>query len=234
MATTHQTRPITLNAGRVFRILLGCAVTFFAIHTILTLTVSGFSAATKEGVTALFNLNAEVSIPTWFSQTILLAVAVIAFLIGRSTDEHKKYKKHWMGIAGIFLYMSVDEGASIHELATGPMQHLLDVQSGFLYYSWVVLFGGIALVIGLLYLRFLWHLPVRTRWLAILAAVIFVAGALGMEMIEARLVARVGETSLAYTLLSGVEEFLEMSGVILAIYNLLDYYHSHIISIKID
>lgn len=212
-----------LYARRICTILAGFASLLFIIHTLFALFIPDFNAGAKEGFMALFNLNAEVSIPTWFSQTILFIAASVALLIALTAQ---KYTRYWMGISAIFLYMSIDEGAAIHELTTGPMQQLLGVSSGHLYYAWIVLFGSIALVIGLLYLRFLRDLPTKTRWLLVLSGVIFVSGAIGVEMFEASIAAQTGETSLTYTLLVGIEEFMEMVGVTIAIYALTSHYNS--------
>jgi len=60
----------------------------------------------------IFNMDSEVSIPTWFSQSLLLATAGILFLIATFKKGSKKsYFKHWVALGIVFVYLSVDEGA---------------------------------------------------------------------------------------------------------------------------
>ena len=71
---------------------------------------------------------------------------------------------------------------------------------------------------------FLTRLPVTTRWTFVSAGSLYVAGALGIEMLEARYhyVSHTW-TDLSYALLVGVEEPLEMTGIALFIYGISTY-----------
>ena len=96
--------------------------------------------------------------------------------------------------------------------------------TGIFYYSWVIV--GVAFVglVALCYLGFLTRLPVTTRWTFVSAGSLYVAGALGIEMLEARYhyVSHTW-TDLSYALLVGVEEPLEMIGIALFIYGISTY-----------
>ncbi len=119
--------------------------------------------------------------------------------------------------------MAIDEDASLHELLIEPVRDLLPV-AGPLYFAWVIPYGLAVLAIGVLYLRFVWSLTVRTRGLFIGAGSLYLAGALGFESVGGWYFSRHGDIEdLPYSLLVATEEFLEMSGVILFIYALLDY-----------
>jgi hypothetical protein len=59
--------------------------------------------------------------------------------------------------------------------------------------------------------------------LFILAGTIYVGGALGMEMVNARYADLYGFKNLTYQLMTAVEEFLEMSGIAIFIYALMSY-----------
>ena len=62
--------------------------------------------------------------------------------------------------------------------------------------------------------------------LFIIAGCLYVSGALGMEMVGGNYRDMVGEVDLNYGLITSFEETLEMAGIILFIYGLLDYLRS--------
>jgi len=92
---------------------------------------------------------------------------------------------------------------------------------GYLRYLWVIPYGFAVLVIAVLYLRFLVRLSRASRYRFTLAAMIFLGGAIGVEMLSAR------EADLIigndYTILYSLEEFLEITGVAVFIYALLKH-----------
>jgi hypothetical protein len=200
--------------------LLAICLFFIGLYILLLFVTPGFNALEKGGLAGLFNVNNEVSIPTWFSQIILLGCATLLLAIGYAVKSQKRY---WKGLGWIFIYLSIDEGASIHELTASPLQALLNIDSGPLYYTWVVLFGGIFAILVLIYLKFYVSLPSRTKALFLLSAVLFLCGAIGFEMVSGSIATQTGESGLDYSLLVAGEELLEMTGVILFIYGLLDY-----------
>ncbi len=79
------------------------------------------------------------------------------------------------------------------------------------------------MVVGLAYSKFVWELPKDTRLRFITAGVIFLVGALGIEMLGAREADLHGYSTVTYCLLFTVEEMLEMLGIILFIYALLTH-----------
>ncbi len=80
---------------------------------------------------------------------------------------------------------------------------------------------GIAIgVIGLAYLPFVFELPKETRNHFLLAGVIFVTGAFGIEMLDAREADLYGYETVRYCVLYSLEEML---GIVLFIYALLRY-----------
>jgi hypothetical protein len=66
-------------------------------------------------------------------------------------------------------------------------------------------------------------LPARTRRLFLAAGAIFVAGAIGVEAVSGMQASLHGEQNLTYHLVITVEELLEMTGIVIFIYALLDY-----------
>ncbi|MEO0888247.1 MAG: hypothetical protein AAFY54_20270, partial [Cyanobacteria bacterium J06648_10] len=70
------------------------------------------------------------------------------------------------------------------------------------------------------------HLPPKTRRLFYLSGSLYVSGILGMEMLTGYYISSFGGGEGTIIALNGIEESLEMLGVTLFIYTLLDYLQS--------
>jgi len=81
----------------------------------------------------------------------------------------------------------------------------------------------VAATFGFAYARFLFHLPAQTRRMFIVAGVLFVAGALGVEQVTEIYLKDHSTNSLGYSLLTAAEEGLEMISVVLFIHALLSF-----------
>ncbi|MCB0034443.1 MAG: hypothetical protein KDE51_10510 [Anaerolineales bacterium] len=170
----------------------------------------------------LFSVNAEETIPTWYATLLLFTAAGLLFLIAAlKKKKEQPYARHWFGLAAIFLYLSMDEGAVIHEIASDVIEARFET-SGYLTFPWVALFVPLVIVFALVYLRFLFHLPANTRYLFTAAGLLYVGGAAGIEVISANVYGESGIT-FTYLAIATVEELCEMLGVVVFIYALLDY-----------
>lgn len=175
------------------------------------------------GAVSMFCLDEELNVPTWYSSFgLVLAAGIVAWIAAAKRVQRDRFRRHWTALALLFLLFSLDETASLHERSIEPLRRILGV-GGLLRYAWVVPGMVLVLVVGLCYLRFLWHLPARSRRLFLLSGAVFVGGAIGMEMIGGLEFERFGVANLAYAMTTTVEETLEMAGVVLFIYALLDY-----------
>ena len=174
------------------------------------------------GFTPKFNLDAEMNVPTWFASFLFLLAALLLVRVGATEEKRGRggARRRWHSLALVFLLCSIDEVAAIHEMLVDPVRKAFHA-GGLLYFSWVI--PGIALVVflaavyGPLFLR----LPAELRWNFVAAAVVFLAGTLGMEMLGGAYVQRHGPDHFVYALLANTEEFLEMLGQIIFIKALL-------------
>lgn len=168
-----------------------------------------------------FNLDTENNIPTYFSGLLLLTSAFLSATLSRSANAAiSSYRLHWIGLSGIFAYMSVDEVASLHERLIQPFRTLLDA-GGILYFAWVVPAAGLLIVFAFMYFRFWFDLPTQPRFYMGLAGAIYISGALGTELIGGYLADTGSRDGFTYSLVTTVEEALEMTGVTFFIYSLL-------------
>lgn len=179
----------------------------------------------------LMNVNREANVPTWFSASLLLMAALLLLTITLSLRAGGRAYIAWAGLTGIFTYISMDEAGAIHEKLTPILQEQLSL-TGYFYFGWIVVGVVAVLVVGLLYLPFVWRLPANVRRWFILAGTLYVGGALVIESISANLWYLDGGTSLRFSAVGTVEEWFEMLGVITLIYGLLTYIHQELGTIR--
>jgi len=169
----------------------------------------------------VFDLDADATLPAWFQTAMLLASGALLWKIGSSRDPDDRFSRHWKILAGVFVYLSADESASLHETLGFWISEHTAWGKSLGVYVWLIpaltLFAGL----GIASWKFLRHLPPRTRTAMVIAAVVYVAGAAGMEVVEALLDRLWG--SLSFSLLTIVEETLEMAGLVIFIHALLSY-----------
>lgn len=182
-----------------------------------------------------FYFDNENNLPTFFSTLMLLLASLLAAAItvqARAAGE--LFVRHWGALALILLAMATEEAASFHEGLVVPLRRVLDLSDlgGPLLFAWVLVGMPVVVIFGAAYLRFVVHLPPRTRSYFMSAAAVYVAGAIGFEMVgatlfsdEVRAVVEYGAKAdrriLTYMLVMTAEETLEMAGVLLGIAGLL-------------
>jgi len=174
------------------------------------------------GLIGLFDLHSERNIPTLFSSLQLTLAGLLLFLIGSKHQASGEKYIAWIVLAAIFLFLAIDETAVIHERLGDPVRAVIN-PGGFFYFPWVIPYGIAVLVIFIGFSRFLMQLPkpINTWFLA--SGSIYVAGAIGSEMLSARHKEMYGSDNVTYALYYTVEETLEMLGIALFIYALLKY-----------
>ncbi|HEY9816076.1 MAG TPA: hypothetical protein V6D20_09820 [Candidatus Obscuribacterales bacterium] len=182
------------------------------------------------GFVPRFDVNTEQSIPTWYSSiTLLLCSSLLATIAIAKHTAGDRFRYYWTGLAIAFLYLSVDEAASLHELLNYATPKVLPNSQSFSQ-PWVIPAALFALVFGIAYVRFLLHLPKKTQRFFVAAFVLYVGGAVLMEVVGAlhwQSASSTGELSADQNMIMAVmltiEEVFEMLGVLAFIYGLLDY-----------
>jgi len=180
----------------------------------------------------LFDLNKEANIPTWFSSLILFISSCLLFFISYYKGKNDSNQKYWKVLTFIFLYLSIDELASIHEDFNNPVRSLLHL-GGIFYWSWIVPAILILVILFFYFFRFLLSLPKNTRNLFLLSAIIFISGAVGLEMIGGLLYSMDMNNSIPHRIETFFEEVMEMTGVLIFIYSLLKYIKKEGVSILV-
>ena len=186
------------------------------------------------GMIRNFDLNREGNVPTLLSAILLAIAGGLLLVIARARKrDSAPYAVHWKILALIFFFMAIDEVIGIHELLIQPLRSALNAE-GVLYFTWVVPGAVLVLVFAVAYLKFLVHLPKKVAVLVAIAGVVYVAGALGMEMIDGQYYAEHDRAQdEVYVLMTTIEEVLEMVGVAIFIHALATYMVDHVKSVVI-
>jgi hypothetical protein len=184
-----------------------CLVALYAVN-------AWFGSASRL-VDALFDLDAEASIPTWFSSAQLLLTAAL-FAAGGWRAGKTPPARWFLWLAAVaFMFLSTDEAASIHEKVTVAFRGL----------DWVPRLKGdhgvwiapylLAILIGLLACRRqlagLWRRHTRAAIVMAAGAGVLMIGAVGFETLSYQFL-RNGASPSLYRLEVAAEEFLEMAG----------------------
>ena len=214
-----------LNKSKVLRnlfIITGVLLigNLFAVY--LRLNSDGMESKVTRLIIKLFDFNLEANLPTYFSSLILLCDGILLALIGSRYKALGEKFWHWLGLSAIFVFLALDEMMQIHEQFRAPMEALFNT-TGILYFAWFIPYVAVTIIIGIAYFKFMMRLPKSILKLFILAGVLFISGAVGMEAISGMHAEVHGEETLTYALMYSFEELLEMSGALVFMYALIAY-----------
>lgn len=216
---------VPLHTSIVLKILSVIIVVFGLLH-LASMPVYLHEMKAADGIhvriARFLMLQAERSIPTWFS-IVLIAFNIVLLSLCAAVERTsgKGRTLPWLALAVIFSLLSMDEMLVLHERVGLALFSHLEL-GGALAFPWVILGALFSAATGLAFLGFLRRLPRRTARLFVLSGAIYVGAALGIEAVEALTVSAVGWGA-AYYLEVLVEETLEMFGQALFAYALLDH-----------
>ena len=187
------------------------------------------------GLVSLFNVSQEQNIPTLFSVLLLITCSILLSLTLYLQHKQKAgLNMYWATLAIGFAFMAIDEFTELHENIGLLFKPLIGSYShGFLYYSWVMPATALMIFLAVFYSSFLFKLPKTTRINFIIAAATYLTGLIGIEMLGGNYHELHGAGNFIYSLITTLEESLEMLGLILFIRALLDYLSTQFSEISI-
>lgn len=175
---------------------------------VVELVHAGSHAPAVEAAVELLSLSYEANVPTWYASSLLLTcallLAVIAADVGARGGPHRA---RWIGLAIGFAVMSLDEAVQLHEHLGG-----LVGAGGLLYFDWVIPAAAVIAVLGAVYVPLLRDLPARRRRQVVVAAALYLGGAVAMELPLGWWTERAGGDNAVYALIDWTEETLELAG----------------------
>ncbi|MCA9972289.1 MAG: glycosyltransferase [Anaerolineales bacterium] len=215
-----------LERERFYTHLLGVAASLLVL-----LSMAGqfskfvLGQALPGGLDARFYVDVEHNVPTYFSVLLILIAAALLAAVAR---HHRKQgtpdASKWAILSGGFLLMALDEAFQFHERLNIPIGRLLgDGSLGVFYFPWVIPGTALVFVLGLFFFRFWLALPTATRFWFLLAATLYIGGAIGVELIGSRHAELHGYENWTYSMIATLEESLEMAGLIVFIGALARY-----------
>jgi hypothetical protein len=177
-------------------LLLGITIGFIVIHCGM-IYYHHEVAKVPWLIRQLFDLDEENNLPTWFSSFLLLNNAVVLYLMAKAADTNRY---HWLVLAIGFFILSVDEVAGLHE----SLNTAIDI-------NWAIPAGILVILVGLAFVPFLLSLQRRLAILFVLSGLLYVSGAICVELLSEDM----DEKSLAYGFATALEEGLEMLGALM-------------------
>lgn len=213
--------------------LLGSIGLITLAHAVITWPTRG---TYPSGLVDLVHVDREHNLPTWFSSSefLLLALTFFALVFHESVTRRRRLARaFWLLCAAACLFLSLDETAELHEQAGAVAGHLFRTAepgslrfylSTFPSYYWALVYVPVAVPCALIFSWFALKEMVGTRVLAISGLVLFGLGAVVLDHLEGRfgnsahemVQIVVGEQAYRFDVFL-IEELLEMLGVFLVI-----------------
>lgn len=167
------------------------------------------------------DLDTEASLPTWLASALMACCSGLLFLVAVQVKREQPRKAiPWFLLAVIFCALSLDEIAMIHEWLSGYLSARID-NSGLFYFAWTLPALVICLAGLICFVPFILSFKGIDRILLAGSAVVFLSGAIGMEMLGGSVAEVGGVETLQYRVFTTIEETLEYSGVLLFLYFIL-------------
>lgn len=215
---------LQITVATVIKILVAVSLVLVIVSVAGQLAVRAFDWHPERDIVSFTNIDRERNLPTMFQAMMMLGSAVgLAGIAIMKRLTRDRWTLHWGGLALVFLLLAWDEITEVHERLIEPMRRVFDLQ-GFLFFGWIIPAGIAVALFAVAYLRFALALPSRTRALFILAAIMFVTGALVFEAIGGAYYESIDQNAdMLYVLIATVEETLEKAGLIVFLYAILMY-----------
>jgi hypothetical protein len=225
MTNADNQTTVTINLKKLPAWLFIMSGVLVAGHIVGQIEKYIFNHSTVFGLVPFFDLGNEKNLPTFFQMTILFIASALLFLCFRISRKQNASKKgYWIALSIGFFYMGIDEWFALHEKTNLFVRDLINAKfMDAIHFPWVILGLLVVAVSIIVFFGFLMRLDQKTRKLFIIAAVLYIAGSVGFEMIGGLYIDKVGAENLIYALLTACEETLEMVGVVMMIKGLLGY-----------
>lgn len=215
---------LNLDVARVSRWLVFCSVAVLLLGFFREAYVAQFGLNTALKDLRQIALDTEHCLGSFYSSA-LMGLSALAITAVAQRDAERWRRVRWSVLAVIFVVMSIDETVSFHEVLIEPLRPAFSFSS-YLHFAWIVPGALFVLAVGLAYLPFVFALPARTRNRIILAGLLYVGGALGLEAVGGHFHAQGGFDHPLYTAAFLAEETLEIAGLTLFATTLLDMLRS--------
>ncbi|MEZ5945858.1 MAG: hypothetical protein R3C13_08630 [Hyphomonas sp.] len=220
---------IGLSPKRVAIGLILIGAFLFTAQAFVLVMKYGFDREYLFGLAAKFHLNKEMNVPTVTSTLILVGCA--AMLSVNALLSPKGRRAAWWLLAAVFLFLGYDESMQIHEMLSGSVHRTF--QADWVpAFAWVLPYGAAIIVLAVVLLPWFLALDRASQISFFLAGVIYVGGALGIELLEGMSFSSIDQSlsveglraanhSLPHELLTTTQECMEYIGSAFFLYLLV-------------
>jgi hypothetical protein len=170
----------------------------------------------------LFDVRAGRTPVDWYSAIALFGCAVAMAIVARVTGQRRlAHPRRWTLLSAVFVFLSLDEGADLHERVNSVIVlELVRTDDGLFSYGWVIPAGVLVVFLGLFYLPLVRDLPEQVRRVVIAAAASYLAGALALEGLTTLAYRELRLSDFALIASEATQDLLEMVGIALLAYAL--------------
>jgi hypothetical protein len=197
---------MNISEKKTFWTLMIITICLIGIHSCIVISPLFLAREIPLFIVDRFNLNAEANLPTWYSTILLFLVSLVSYLIyrlGLRIPKEKWFPKNlWLLMSLVYLFLSIDEAAQLHEI----MDQLIHLK-------WIYVYAPLA---GLVFMGCFYYFIILRRkdgklgGLVIGGMVVFAIGGLVSEWISYKF----NPLRYAYQQIEFVvEEGLELIGV---------------------
>jgi len=141
------------------------------------------------GLIDFFDVGKEQSLPTYFSlMNLLMSSILLSILYIFEKSSKHNHAKYWLFLSILFLVLSLDESAGIHENFALLYEYLVEQQfisRQLSSHQWLPFGIAFVVLVFLLLVPFLKQLNPTTRNYFLLSGFIFISGAIGFEYLGA-------------------------------------------------
>ena len=177
-----------------------------------------------EAISQWFNLDAESTIPSWFSSLQIFCIALVFLIVSQHIKkEEKSFRWFLILVSLIFVFLAMDESVAIHEKITNILRDVTWIPESIRSGIWVFIYlgAGILLVLGTFKQSLkVWQKCQRGALFMAIGIVLFIGGGIGLELVSYQF-SLYGTDGVFYYLQVVFEEFFEMMGMSLILYGSL-------------
>ncbi|MBG6213689.1 MAG: hypothetical protein LH475_07875 [Cryobacterium sp.] len=166
------------------------------------------------GAASMLYADGEANLWAWISGLLLAGVGVVLCVIGLNARNEGETGLSYVVLGAVGLEMSADEIAQLHE------KFARFTPGATFTFAWLTIGVPLAIVAGIVVLWIARSIDRRLRRRLIVAGIVYLLGAVGVEAISGIVVGGqqddLARASLEYHVLLGIEEGFEATGALLA------------------
>jgi len=223
-----------LTPERLLRVLVVVTVLVTIGYLVAFVAVHLFDANPRGRAVRLLSMASERNIPTWFHSVLIFSNGLLMGLLAWDKRRFHEYGvAYWAGLAVVFMFLSLDEMSSIHEMTHHTARNLIHAMgvTWELKFAWVLVYLPLTMLLAAVYLRFLLRIEREMAAMFVVSGALYVGATVGLETLGGQYLGGYlsdGEPVEAiYDLIGTAEETVESIAMVLLFWSLTRYAARH-------